>query len=70
MAAFGLVIYRNGPNAVWGTATLALVIGIVAAFVAGWPFWATVGKAVAIGALIGLVFQWLPLLTAKGRSGV
>lgn len=59
-AAVILLIYRSGPNAIWGTATLAAVVGIViAAFQPGFE-WSTVGKAIVIGTFVGLAFEWLP----------
>lgn len=65
IAAAGLALNFRGPNAVWGTATLALVVGVIVALVAGWPFWATLGKAVVIGALVGVVFQFLQRLAGN-----
>jgi len=54
---------REGPNAVWGTATLGLLVGLtVASYQPGFD-WRTIGKAVAIGAIIGLVLELLPRLT-------
>lgn len=56
---------KEGPNAVWGTATLALFIGLaVAIYQPGFDWW-TIGKAVSIGALVGLVFEMLPRLSSK-----
>ena len=68
MAAAGLALNFRGPNAVWGTATFSIVVGIVVALVAGWPFWATLGKAVVIGTLVGVVFQLLPRLVSNGSK--
>ena len=57
----------RGPNAVWGTATLGLIIGlIVALFQAGFD-WSTIAKGLTAGAGIGLVFELLPRLLGKGR---
>ncbi|WP_449471619.1 hypothetical protein [Sphingobium chungangianum] len=70
MAAAGLIVFfRNGPNAVWGTATVAIVIGAVVAFFSGWPMWDTIWKSVIIGALIGTVFEVLPRLTGGKTRG-
>lgn len=67
MAAAGLFVFRDGPNAVWGTATVAIVIGAVVAFFSGWPIWDTIWKSVIIGALIGVVFEVLPRLVGSRK---
>jgi hypothetical protein len=57
-----LLAYWQGPNAVWGTATLGVFIGIgVAVYQPGFDWW-TVGKAAVIGTLTGLAFEFLPLI--------
>ncbi|MFT6473805.1 hypothetical protein [Qipengyuania profunda] len=53
---------RRGQNAVWGTATLALLIGVGIAIFQPEFAWFTVTKSVAIGALVGLAFELLPML--------
>jgi hypothetical protein len=58
-----LLFSRKGPNAIWGTATVAMVIGVgVAVYQPGFDWW-TVGKAVVIGTFIGLVFELLPMVS-------
>ena len=60
-----LLWHFKGRNAVWGTASLGLIVGVVLAlFQSGFNF-STIGKAVCIGAIIGTVFEWLPRLTSK-----
>lgn len=60
LAGLALLAHRNGPNAVWGTATFGGLIGVaVAVFRPGFD-WSIIGKAVVIGALVGLIFHWLP----------
>lgn len=54
---------RRGQNAVWGTASLALIVGIGIAFFQPGFAWLTVAKSVAIGALIGVALETLPMLT-------
>lgn len=67
-AALALLVYaRRGPNAVWGTTTVAALIGLVVAFITGFDWW-TVGKAAAIGALVGVAFDLLP--KAISRRGL
>ena len=58
-AAVALVSHWGSKNAVWGTAILGALIGLIAAIV--WPAfdWGMIGKAFVIGSLIGLVFEWL-----------
>ncbi|QIQ87595.1 hypothetical protein [Erythrobacter sp.] len=57
----------KGQNAVWGTATVALFIGVgIAIFQPGFA-WLTIIKSVAVGALLGLAFELLPLLV-RGKS--
>lgn len=66
VAAAILLRYRDaGPNAVWGTATLALFVGLgLAVYQPGFEWW-TVGKAVSVGALLGLGFELLPNLARR-----
>jgi len=61
--AIALVISGGkGPNAVWGTATVGVLVGIVLHFIYPGHFWWTMGRSVAVAALIGFVFELLPLL--------
>ena len=47
--AFALVFFSNkGANAVWGTATLGVVVGIVLHFIYPGAFWWTMGRAVPL----------------------
>ena len=65
-AALVLLVYaRKGANAVWGTATLGAVVGIVLAIIYPGDFWWIVAKAIAVGALVGFVFDFLPKLIAR-----
>ena len=59
-AAFALLLHRKGRNAVWGTATFGGLVGIVIAALQPGFDWLTVGKAIVIGALVGLAIEWLP----------
>lgn len=70
-AAVSLLLYaRKGQNAVWGTATVAIPIGLVIAILvaifgsSGFDWW-IIGKAVVVGALTGLAFEWLPRLVGR-----
>ena len=73
LAAIALLLHwRGGPNAVWGTATAGLVIGIGTAIIMaimgyGFHGW-TIAKSVAIAAMIGVLIERLPrLIDRKGR---
>ena len=48
----------KGPSAIWGGATLGLVVGLILAFFVG-TYWTTVLYAVLIGAGVGLVAELL-----------
>jgi hypothetical protein len=62
IAALGLLVHSGSKNAVWGTATLGALIGVVVAtFRPGFDWW-LVGKFVAISTFIGLALEWLPRL--------
>lgn len=64
-AVVALLLPVERPNAVWGTATFGLFIGIgIAIFRSGFD-WSIVGKAGVIGALIGLVFELLPRIAKQ-----
>jgi len=67
IAAVGLIAFAKGANAVWGTATLGLIVGIPLAIC--WPgaTWWIVGRAAVVGALIGLAFEILPRIILRGR---
>lgn len=68
-AAFvALIAYSGrGRNSVWGTATIGLVIGVVLALIFPGHFWWTLVRAVAVGALVGLVFDLLPRLVPRSH---
>lgn len=64
-AAVVLLVHWRGPNAVWGTATLGILIGVVVAvFRPGFDWW-TVGKAAVVGTFIGLAFEWMPRIAGR-----
>jgi len=69
VAALLLLLHWRGRNAVWGTGTLGLVIGVVVALVRDGFDWWIVAKITAIATLIGTIFEWLPRLVSHfGRS--
>jgi hypothetical protein len=63
-AVVALLLYRGSRNAVWGTATLGALVGVVVAVISGFE-WSIVGKAVVVGTFAGLAFEWLPRLAAR-----
>lgn len=66
--AVALIAYsRRGQNAVWGTATIAIPIGIVSAVFSTSVEWVDIPRFVAVGALIGLVFELPPFLLKRIR---
>lgn len=64
--AFAMIAFASrGPNAVWGTATVGVLIGVgLALYQPGFNWW-TIAKSVAVAALIGAIFEALPLLAGK-----
>jgi hypothetical protein len=65
-AAAVLVMYaRARQNAIWGTATLAALIGVVVAFSQTGFDWWIVGKALVIGTFAGLAFEYLPKIACR-----
>jgi len=60
-----LLAHARSRNAVWGTATLGLLIGVVIAWIQPGFDWWTVAKTVAIATLVGTLIEWLPRLGRK-----
>jgi len=59
-AAVALLAHWRGRNAVWGSATIGVLVGIViAVFRPGFDWW-IVGKAVVIATFVGLALEWVP----------
>ncbi|QNP40202.1 hypothetical protein [Lysobacter solisilvae (ex Woo and Kim 2020)] len=65
VSAIALLAHWGSRNAVWGTATMGTIIGVVIAiFRPGFDWW-IVGKALVIATLIGVAIEWLPRLGKK-----
>lgn len=64
-AAVALLAYWQGPNFVWGFATVGALIGLLLAVFRSGFDWAFVGKAFVIGTLVGLAFEWLGRIGTK-----
>jgi len=65
IALAALVIHHRGPNAVWGTTTFAVPVGLVIALIQPGFDWSTVGKVMIVGTFLGLFFEYLPRLFQK-----
>ena len=52
-----LLNHRRGPNAVWGGATLGLIVGFIFSLVQG--DWGLLALSFAAGTFIGTVFEWI-----------
>jgi hypothetical protein len=67
-AAVALAVFaRRGQNAVWGTATLGVVVGVgLAIYEPGFDWW-IIAKSIAVAALLGLAFELIPLLARRQR---
>ena len=61
IAITSLLLHWGRPNAVWGTATVGCVIGVIVSLVSGFDWW-TIAKSVAIAATLGTIIEWLPRL--------
>jgi hypothetical protein len=68
ISALILLMHFRGPNAVWGTATLGVPVGIVIAFFQPEFEWATVGKSVVVAVLVGFIFELLSKIAARSKS--
>ena len=55
-----LIVHWKGPNAVWGGATLGIIIGLISAIIGEGFNWWTVLKGLEIGTLVGALCEWLP----------
>ena len=58
-----LVLHWKGPNAVWGGATLGVIVGLIVALVVG--DWSLLALIFAIGTFAGTVFEWIGRLAKR-----
>lgn len=58
IAALKIFFFR-GKNAVWGGATIGLLVGFVVAVIQPGFDWFTLGQATVIGAFVGLIAEIL-----------
>jgi uncharacterized membrane protein len=68
VATISLLIYFfKGPNAVWGTATVGLIVGIIIAIFSGFT-WLTIIKSMVIGVLLGVAFESLGSISDRMKN--
>ena len=58
-----LLLHWKGPNAVWGSATLGVIVGVVLSLVKG--HWDLLALSFAIGTFAGTVTEWSWRLAKK-----
>jgi len=61
-----LALHWKGPNAVWGGATVGVIVGLIIALVAG--DWGVLPLSFAGGTLVGTLFEWVGRLTRRLRG--
>ena len=60
VAAISLIVFfMRGPNAVWGGATLGLIVGFIVALVGDGFDWSIIWKGIVVGTLFGVVAELL-----------
>lgn len=59
-----LLGHWRGPNAVWGSATAGVLIGLVIAVIQPGFDWWTIGMSLIVATFCGFAAEWLPLLIA------
>jgi uncharacterized membrane protein len=57
VAVILLLLHWKGPNAVWGGATLGVVVGIIVSLVAG--DWSPLPAIFMAGTIVGAIFEWV-----------
>lgn len=64
IASIALIIFlMRGPNAVWGGATIGLIIGIIMAISGKGFSWPIIYKPIVVGIIIGLVAELLGIFS-------
>ena len=61
-----LALHWKGPNAVWGGATVGVIVGLIIALVAG--DWGLLALSFAGGTLVGTLFEWVGRLAKRLRG--
>jgi len=66
IAAISMVVFfMRGPNAVWGGATLGIVVGIIIAIFGDGFDWSIIWKAIVVGTLAGVVAELLGEMSTR-----
>ena len=60
-----IAFFIRGRNAVWGGATIGLIVGIIVSLVGDGFNWSIIWKGIVIGALLGLVAELLGKLSDR-----
>jgi hypothetical protein len=63
IAVILLLIHWRGRNAVWGGATIGIIVGIIISIIKG--NWSLLAFVFSIGTYIGTLFEWIFRLTKK-----
>lgn len=63
-----LALHWKGPNAVWGGATLGVIVGLIVALVVG--DWSLLALIFAIGTIAGTIFEWIGRLAKRMGPGL
>ena len=61
-----LVLHWKGPNAVWGGATLGVIVGLIAALITG--DWSLLASILFVGTIGGVIFEWVGRLANRLRQ--
>ena len=66
IAAVLLVLHWKGPNAVWGGATLGIIVGLIVALITG--DWGWLALIFAVTTYVGTLFEWIGRLAKRLSS--
>lgn len=62
--------FFRGRNAVWGGATIGVLVGVVVAFTRPGFDWEVIGHSAVIGAFVGLVAEFLGAIGDDLKRGL
>lgn len=66
IAVILLLLHWKGPNAVWGGATLGLIVGLIVALVAG--DWGRLAFIFSVGTYAGVLFEWVGRVARRAST--
>jgi len=58
-----LVLHWKGPNAVWGGATVGVIVGLIVSLIAG--DWSPLPAIFMAGTIVGAIFEWVGRLAKR-----